>query len=125
MVDAVVVFLWLIDDPNSANDQDDYTISNWLGFFQCSTSIIDTSMFGPVVIEISLAPAGVLTQSYPILVKIHIALHQKLQQNIVYLIKYSVLLYKMVYHFVLINQNILLEMEQLLNNVDGNWKCIF
>ncbi len=33
-------------DPKTANDQDDYTIRNWLGFFQGSTSIIDTSMFG-------------------------------------------------------------------------------
>ena len=47
-------------DPKSANDQDDYTIRNWLGFFQGSTSIIDTSMFGPIVIEITLAPSGVL-----------------------------------------------------------------
>ncbi len=26
--------LGLISDPKSANDQDDYTIRNWLGFFQ-------------------------------------------------------------------------------------------
>ena len=50
----------LIADPKSANDQDDYTIRNWLGFFQGSTSIIDTSMFGPIVLEITLAPSGVL-----------------------------------------------------------------
>ena len=49
-----------IADSKSANDQDDYTIRNWLGFFQGSTSIIDTSMFGPIVIEITLAPPGVL-----------------------------------------------------------------
>ena len=50
----------LIADSQSANDYDDYTIRNWIGFFQGSTSIIDTSMFGPIVIEITLAPAGVL-----------------------------------------------------------------
>ena len=50
----------LISDAKSANDQDDYVIRNWLGFFQVSTSIIDTSMFGPIVIEITLAPSGVL-----------------------------------------------------------------
>jgi len=50
----------LISDPKSANDQDDYTIRNWLGFFQGSTSIIDTSMFGQIDIEITLALAGVL-----------------------------------------------------------------
>jgi hypothetical protein len=49
----------LISDPKSANDQDDYTIRNWIGFFQGSTSIIDTSMFGQIDIEITLAPAGV------------------------------------------------------------------
>ena len=50
----------LISDSKSANDQDDYTIRNWLGFFQGSTSIIDTSMFGQLDLEITLAPAGVL-----------------------------------------------------------------
>ncbi len=55
----------LIADPKSANDQDDYTIRNWLGFFQGSTSIIDTSMFGPIVLEITLAPSGVLGLGAP------------------------------------------------------------
>ena len=50
----------LIADPKSANDQDDYTIRNWLGFFQGSTSIIDTSMFGQIDLEITLAPSGIL-----------------------------------------------------------------
>ena len=50
----------LISDPKSANDQDDYTIRNWIGWFQGSTSIIDTSMFGQIDIEITLAPPGVL-----------------------------------------------------------------
>ena len=31
-----------------------------MGFFQGSTSIIDTSMFGPIVLEITLAGSGVL-----------------------------------------------------------------
>jgi hypothetical protein len=52
--------LGLTTDPKLANDLDDYTIRNWLGFFQGSTSIIDTSMFGQIDLEISLAPAGVL-----------------------------------------------------------------
>ncbi len=50
----------LISDPKSANDQDDYTIRNWLGFFQGSTNIIDTSMFGQIDLEISLASSGIL-----------------------------------------------------------------
>ncbi len=50
----------LISDPKSANDYDDYTIRNWLGFFQGSTSIIDTSMFGQIDLEITLASSGVL-----------------------------------------------------------------
>ena len=56
----------LIADPKSANDNDDYTIRNWLGFFQGSTSIIDTSMFGQIDLEITLAPAGVLGLGSPI-----------------------------------------------------------
>jgi hypothetical protein len=50
----------LISDRKSANDQDDYTIRNWLLFFQGSTSIIDTSMFGQIDVEITLVPSGVL-----------------------------------------------------------------
>ena len=52
--------LGLISDPKSANDQDDYTIRNWIGFFHGSTSIIDTAMFGQIDIEITLAGTGVL-----------------------------------------------------------------
>ena len=52
--------LGVTTDPKTANDQDDYTIRNWLGFFQGSTSIIDTSMFGQIDLEITLAPSGVL-----------------------------------------------------------------
>jgi hypothetical protein len=51
---------WFNSDPKSANDQDDYTSRNWLGFFQGSTSIIDTSMFGQIDLELTLSPAGVL-----------------------------------------------------------------
>jgi hypothetical protein len=47
--------LGLTTDPKFASDQDDYTICNWLGFFQGSTSIIDTSMFGQIDLEISFS----------------------------------------------------------------------
>ena len=48
--------------PESANDQDNYTVRNWLGLLgpNASTTIIDTSMLGQVDIEITLAPAGIL-----------------------------------------------------------------
>jgi len=49
-----------IADKYSANDFDRYTIRNWLGFFQGSTSIIDSQMFGDIQLEITLAGAGVL-----------------------------------------------------------------
>ncbi len=45
----------LTTDPKSANDQDDYAIRDWFGFFQGSASIIVTSMLGPFVFEIILA----------------------------------------------------------------------
>ena len=49
-------------DPATANDQDQYSVRNWLGLLgpNASTTIIDTSMLGEVTIEISLAPSGVL-----------------------------------------------------------------
>jgi hypothetical protein len=50
----------LIANKNSANDFDRYTIRNWLGFFQGSTSIIDTQMFGDIQLEITMAQSGVL-----------------------------------------------------------------
>ena len=51
-----------IADPATANDQDTYSVRNWLGLLgpNASTTIIDTSMLGQVDIEITLAPAGVL-----------------------------------------------------------------
>ena len=56
----------LIAEPKSANDNDDYSIRNWIGWFQGSTSIIDTSMFGQIDLEITLAPAGVLGLGKPV-----------------------------------------------------------
>jgi hypothetical protein len=50
----------VIAAPKSANDLDDYSIRNWIGWFQGSTSIIDTSMFGQIDIEFTLAPSGIL-----------------------------------------------------------------
>jgi hypothetical protein len=44
----------------SASDQEDYSIHNWIGWFQGSTSIIESYMFGLIDMEITLAPAGVL-----------------------------------------------------------------
>ena len=53
---------------NSFLDQDTYTIRQWLGILggNASTSIIDTSLYGDITIEISLAPAGVLMLSPPL-----------------------------------------------------------
>jgi hypothetical protein len=53
---------------NSFQDQDTYTIRQWLGILggNASTSIIDTSLYGDITIEISLAPAGVLMLSPPL-----------------------------------------------------------
>ena len=53
---------------NSFQDQDLYTIRQWLGILggNASTSIIDTSLYGDITIEITLAPAGVLMLSPPI-----------------------------------------------------------
>ena len=49
-------------------DQDAYTIRQWLGILgpNASTTIIDTSLYGSVVVEITLAPAGVLMLSPPV-----------------------------------------------------------
>ena len=46
-------------------DQDNYTIRQWLGILggNASTSIIDTSLYGDITIEITLAPADVLMLS--------------------------------------------------------------
>jgi len=53
---------------NSYLDQDFYTIRQWLGILggNASTSIIDTSLYGDITIEITLAPAGVLMLSPPL-----------------------------------------------------------
>jgi hypothetical protein len=53
---------------NSFLDQDNYTIRNWLGFLggNASTNIIDTSLYGDVTIELTLAPSGILMLSPPI-----------------------------------------------------------
>jgi hypothetical protein len=53
---------------NSFLDSDNYTIRNWLGFLggNASTNIIDTSLYGDITIEITLAPSGILMLSPPI-----------------------------------------------------------
>ena len=52
----------------SFRDEDSYTIRQWLGILggNASTSIIDTSLYGDITIEITLAPAGVLMLSPPV-----------------------------------------------------------
>ncbi|MEI6628856.1 MAG: hypothetical protein WCN27_05600, partial [Alphaproteobacteria bacterium] len=53
---------------NAYLDQDNYTIRQWLGILggNASTSIIDTSLYGDITIEITLAPSDVLMLSSPI-----------------------------------------------------------
>ena len=50
---------------NGYADQDYYTIRQWLGILggNASTSIIDTSLYGDITIEITLAPSDVLMLS--------------------------------------------------------------
>ena len=50
---------------NGWADQDNYTIRQWLGILggNASTSIIDTSLYGDITIEITLAPSDVLILS--------------------------------------------------------------
>jgi hypothetical protein len=50
---------------NGWADQDNYTIRQWLGILggNASTSIIDTSLYGDITIEITLAPSDVLMLS--------------------------------------------------------------
>ena len=50
---------------NGFADQDNYTIRQWLGILggNASTSIIDTSLYGDITIEITLAPSDVLMLS--------------------------------------------------------------
>ena len=52
---------------NGWADQDNYTIRQWLGILggNASTSIIDTSLYGDITIEITLAPSDVLMLSQP------------------------------------------------------------
>ena len=52
---------------NSAWDQDYYTVRQWLGILggNTSTTIIDTSLYGDITIEITLAPSDVLMLSNP------------------------------------------------------------
>ena len=53
---------------NGWADQDYYTIRQWLGILggNASTSIIDTSLYGDITIEITLAPSDVLMLSAPV-----------------------------------------------------------
>ena len=53
------------DANNSFADQDNYTIRQWLGILggNASTSIIDTSLYGDITIEITLAPSDCLMLS--------------------------------------------------------------
>ncbi len=50
---------------NGWADQDNYTIRQWLGILggNASTSIIDTSLYGDITIEITLAPSDVFMLS--------------------------------------------------------------
>jgi hypothetical protein len=52
-------------DVNGVVDKEEYTIRQWLGFLggNASTSIIDTSLYGDITIEITLAPSDVLMLS--------------------------------------------------------------
>ena len=47
-------------DDNSAHDKENYVIRSWLGLLNPSTSILDTSILGSVVIKIRLAPPNCL-----------------------------------------------------------------
>jgi hypothetical protein len=53
---------------NSHLDSETYNIRNWLGILggNASTQIIDTSLYGSIVIEITLAAAGILMLSPPV-----------------------------------------------------------
>jgi hypothetical protein len=55
-------------DPSSYADQDTYTIGQWLGILggNASTSIIDTSLYCDIMIEISLSSSDVLMLSNPV-----------------------------------------------------------
>ena len=53
---------------NAWADQDNYTIRQWLGILggNASTAIIDTSLYGDITIELTLAPADCLMLSAPV-----------------------------------------------------------
>ena len=58
--------LGAIDSINNTHlDQDNYTIRQWLGILggNASTSIIDTSLYGDITIELTLAPCDCLMLS--------------------------------------------------------------
>ena len=53
------------DTNNGYQDQENYTIRTWLGLSgpNASTTIIDTSLYGDLTMEITLAPLNVLMLS--------------------------------------------------------------
>ena len=53
---------------NAHLDRDSYTVRQWLGILggNASTSIMDSSLYGDIVIELTLSPAGVLMLSPPV-----------------------------------------------------------
>jgi hypothetical protein len=53
---------------NSHLDQEYYSIRNWLGLLggNASTQIIDTSLYGSIIVEITLSQAGILMLSPPV-----------------------------------------------------------
>jgi hypothetical protein len=52
-------------EDGSARDKENYVIRSWLGLLNPSTAIIDTNIFGSVVIKIRLAPANCLMLGAP------------------------------------------------------------
>ena len=72
---------------NSYLDQDFNTIRRCLGILgrNASTSIIDTSLYGDITIELTLAPAGLLMLSPP--VGTLATLHQRQIQRLIYLLQ--------------------------------------
>jgi len=57
--------LGCVSDTIGVNDKDSYTIRQWLGILggNASTSIIDTSLYGDITIEITLATSEILILS--------------------------------------------------------------
>ena len=54
-----------VGNYNGFGDQDNYTVRTWLGLLgpNASTTIIDTSLYGDITIEITLAPSDVIMLS--------------------------------------------------------------